>query len=53
LIIGQQPPLLDLAPAEAQKRFNLVFHDFIKVFTNPHILWQSSSTISSGRMAHR
>lgn len=35
LIIGQQPPLLDLAPAEAQKRFNLVFQDFIKVFTNP------------------
>ncbi len=35
LIIGQQPPLLDLAPAEAQKRFNFVFQDFIKVFTNP------------------
>jgi len=34
LIIGQQPPLLDLAPAEAQTRFNLVFQDFIKVFTN-------------------
>ncbi|HBL12984.1 MAG TPA: hypothetical protein DD379_16625, partial [Cyanobacteria bacterium UBA11162] len=35
LIIGKQPPLLDLAPAEVQKRFNLVFQDFIKVFTNP------------------
>jgi len=35
LIIGQQPPLLDLAPAEVQKRFNLVFQDFIKVFTEP------------------
>jgi serine/threonine protein kinase len=35
LIIGEQPPLLDLAPAEAQKRFNFVFQDFIKVFTNP------------------
>ena len=35
LIIGQQPPLLDLAPAEAQKRFNFVFQDFIKVFTDP------------------
>ena len=34
-IIDPQPPLLDLAPAEAQKRFNLVFQDFIKVFTNP------------------
>lgn len=35
LIIGEQPPLLDLAPAEAQKRFNLVFQAFIKVFTEP------------------
>ncbi|HBY76691.1 MAG TPA: serine/threonine-protein kinase PknK, partial [Cyanobacteria bacterium UBA11148] len=35
LIIGEQPPLLDLASAEVQKRFNLVFQDFIKVFTNP------------------
>ncbi len=35
LIIGEQPPLLDLAPAEAQKRFNLVFQNFIKVFTKP------------------
>jgi len=34
-IIDPQPPLLDLAPAEAQKRFNLVFQNFIKVFTNP------------------
>jgi predicted ATPase/class 3 adenylate cyclase/GAF domain-containing protein len=35
LIIGEQPPLLDLAAAEAQKRFNFVFQDFIKVFTEP------------------
>ena len=35
LIIGEQPPLLDLAPAEVQKRFNFFFQDFIKVFTNP------------------
>jgi len=35
LVIGEQPPLLDLAPAEVQKRFNLVFQDFIKVFTEP------------------
>lgn len=26
---------MDLAPAEVQKRFNLVFQNFIKVFTNP------------------
>jgi predicted ATPase len=35
LIIGEQPSLLDLAPAEAQKRFNFIFQDFIKVFTEP------------------
>lgn len=34
LIIGPQLPLLDLATAEAQKRFNFVFQDFIKVFTD-------------------
>uniref|UniRef100_A0A7C3ZLG2 GAF domain-containing protein n=1 Tax=Planktothricoides sp. SpSt-374 TaxID=2282167 RepID=A0A7C3ZLG2_9CYAN len=33
LIIGSQPPVPDLAPAEAQNRFNLVFQSFIKVFT--------------------
>ena len=38
LIIGQQPPLLDLAPAEAQKRFNLVFQ-------NPHLLRQFLFTL--------
>jgi predicted ATPase/signal transduction histidine kinase len=35
LIIGSQPALPDLPPAEAQNRFNLVFHNFIKVFTRP------------------
>jgi serine/threonine protein kinase len=35
LIIDRQPPLLDLAPAEAQKRFNFAFQDFIKVFADP------------------
>ncbi|HEY9633204.1 MAG TPA: AAA family ATPase [Coleofasciculaceae cyanobacterium] len=35
LIIGTQPALPELAPAEAQNRFNLVFQNFIKVFTKP------------------
>ncbi len=35
LIIGPQPVVPDLAPAEAQNRFNLVFQNFIKVFTQP------------------
>ncbi len=35
LIIGPQPALPELAPGEAQNRFNLVFQNFIKVFTQP------------------
>jgi len=33
LIIGQQAPVTELAPRETQNRFNLVFQNFIKVFT--------------------
>ncbi|KJH69589.1 hybrid sensor histidine kinase/response regulator [Aliterella atlantica] len=32
LIVGKQPAALDLAPTEAQNRFNLVFQNFIHVF---------------------
>ncbi len=35
LIIGPQPAVPDLPPLEAQNRFNLVFQNFIKVFTRP------------------
>ncbi|MEW6497836.1 MAG: serine/threonine-protein kinase PknK, partial [Cyanobacteriota bacterium] len=35
LIIGSQPALPDLPPTEAQNRFNLVFQNFINVFTRP------------------
>ncbi|MBW4495943.1 MAG: AAA family ATPase, partial [Oscillatoria princeps RMCB-10] len=35
LIIGPQPALPELGAAEAQNRFNLVFQNFIKVFTKP------------------
>ena len=35
LIIGKQPVVVELAPKEAQNRFNLVFQNFIKVFTKP------------------
>ncbi len=34
LIIGKQPALSQLPPAEAQTRFNLVFKQFIRVFTD-------------------
>lgn len=33
LITGPQPPAPELPPAEAQNRFNLVFRNFIEVFT--------------------
>jgi predicted ATPase/serine phosphatase RsbU (regulator of sigma subunit)/tRNA A-37 threonylcarbamoyl transferase component Bud32 len=35
LIIGKQAPVPALPPLEAQNRFNLVFQNFIKVFTQP------------------
>ncbi|HEY9299447.1 MAG TPA: AAA family ATPase, partial [Phormidium sp.] len=35
LIIGKQPPVPEVGPNESQNRFNLVFQNFIKVFTKP------------------
>jgi predicted ATPase/signal transduction histidine kinase len=35
LIIGEQPPVPDLPPQEAQRRFQLVFRRFIGVFARP------------------
>jgi predicted ATPase/serine phosphatase RsbU (regulator of sigma subunit)/tRNA A-37 threonylcarbamoyl transferase component Bud32 len=35
LIIGKQPLVPELNPTEIQNRFNLVFQNFIKIFTNP------------------
>ena len=35
LIIGKQKPIPELQPTEAQNRFNLVFQNFIQVFTQP------------------
>src|SRR6266404_6193497 len=35
LIIGEQPPVPDLAPQDAQRRFQLVFRRFISVFAQP------------------
>jgi predicted ATPase/signal transduction histidine kinase/DNA-binding response OmpR family regulator len=32
MIIGPQPPVQELGPAESQNRFHLVFKDFVKVF---------------------
>src|SRR5215468_8353935 len=35
LIIGDQPPVPDLPPQDAQRRFQLVFRRFISVFARP------------------
>jgi len=35
LIIGEQPPVPDLEPQDAQRRFQLVFRRFIGVFARP------------------
>ena len=35
LIIGEQPPVLELPPQDAQRRFQLVFRRFIGVFARP------------------
>ncbi|MGA8482162.1 MAG: AAA family ATPase [Chthoniobacterales bacterium] len=35
LIIGEQPPVPDLPPQDAQRRFQLVFRRFIGVFARP------------------
>jgi len=33
LVVGVQPPVVELPPQESQNRFNLVFQNFITVFT--------------------
>lgn len=54
LIIGQQPAVAELAPTEAQNRFNRVFRQFIHVFTqkeHPLVIflddlqWADSATL--------
>lgn len=35
LILGKQPPINSLPPAEAENRFHLTFQNFIKVFAHP------------------
>ena len=35
LVVGTQPPVAELSPAEAQNRFNIWFKKFINVFASP------------------
>jgi PAS domain S-box-containing protein len=54
LIIGEQPPVSDLEPQDAQRRFQLVFTRFISVFARPEhplalflddLQWLSTATL--------
>jgi predicted ATPase len=38
-IIGPQPAVPQLGPAEAQNRFNRVFQQFVRVFSQPDHPW--------------
>ncbi|MBD2525872.1 AAA family ATPase [Nostoc sp. FACHB-133] len=55
LIIGEQPPIPELGPAESQNRFNLVFENFISVFSQKEhpltvflddMQWADSATLN-------
>ncbi|MFB2891761.1 AAA family ATPase [Aerosakkonemataceae cyanobacterium BLCC-F50] len=35
ILIGSQPPVIQIPPEDAQSRFNLVFQNFIQVFASP------------------
>ena len=48
LVIGDQPPVPDASPQDAQRRFQLVLQRFIGVFANLTIRLCSSSTTCSG-----
>ena len=54
VIIGEQPPVPDLEPPDAQRRFQLVFRRFISVFARPEhplalflddLQWLSTATL--------
>ncbi|WP_206602848.1 ATP-binding protein [Leptolyngbya ohadii] len=54
LIVGKQPAVVELAPTEAQNRFNLVFQNFTRVFCSPEhpfvlflddLQWADSATL--------
>ncbi|WP_236508573.1 ATP-binding protein, partial [Tychonema sp. BBK16] len=54
LIVGFQPPVVELGPTESLNRFNLVFQNFIRVFCQPEhplviflddLQWADSATL--------
>ncbi|MBD2562415.1 MULTISPECIES: AAA family ATPase [Nostoc] len=55
LIVGEQPPIPELGPAESQNRFNLVFENFISIFAQKEhpltvflddMQWADSATLN-------
>ena len=53
LIIGEQPPVPELPPQDAQRRFQLVFRRFLGVFARRSIRWRCSSTTCNGSTRRR
>ncbi|QKQ72974.1 AAA family ATPase [Nostoc sp. TCL240-02] len=55
LIVGEQPPIPELGPSESQNRFNLVFQNFLSVFSQKEhpltvflddMQWADSATLN-------
>jgi hypothetical protein len=53
LVIGKQPPVHDLSPQDAQRRFQAVLRRFISVLLVRSTRWRSSLTICNGSMRPR
>ena len=53
LIIGEQAPVPELPPQDAQRRFQLVFRRFLACSPGRSIRWPCSLTICNGSMRRR
>ncbi len=53
LVIGNQPPVPELPPQDAQHRFQMVFRRFLGVFARRSIRSRCSSTIFNGSTRQR
>ena len=53
LLIGEQPPVVELPPQQAQSRLNTCSDDFSAFSRGPNIRWRSFLTICDGSMRPR